>query len=543
MKETLNEIKRNSWYKQAGNIKAYYIFAPCKGAMVCLGAKLGFWSMTNGKYMEAFELYDNFVALSKKNLELQKKDPNNIDKLLKICENKSAILYKYYEKYDSRNIDIMDLKNIQKSLKKLNELNYNYWCNAFFCDIYDPNGEELLKHELEKENIKLSDKEMSIMLKTSLLNYAQEEKLALLKIVQLKLKNLPQDKIQQLIKEHSQAYFYINNSWESTTFLDEAYFTKKLSEIENPDQEIKRITTDWELEHKKIQEKYAISENLMNVFYYFRQLFVLRDMRKKHTLLTNHYYDLLMKRLCQLESLPFEKMGVIRVEEITKKIDQAEILNLIAQRKNLLLEIYTPKKSTILSGVKGIKIYNLLQKSYGQVGNLRGLGACKGKVQGIVRIILGETHFTKFNEGDILVAPMTRPEFVPLMKKASAIIADEGGITCHAAIISRELNIPCIVGTQKATSKLKDGMLVEVDADNGIVKVIRHMKLLSVQSLVDKELEKNPNLIDVLKQGLLNITAAAERFKPSISQQIGKDIKVHAISMAIRRYAEKNIRK
>ncbi|MBI2135817.1 hypothetical protein HYU06_01980 [Candidatus Woesearchaeota archaeon] len=509
--------------------------------MVCLGAKLGFWALTNGKYVEAFELYDNFVAISRKNLELQKKDPRHIDKFLKLCENKSALLYKYYKKLDSSNIAQMNIKQLQTSIKRLDGLNYDYWCSAFFCDLYDPNGEELLKHELEKENTILTDKETSIMLKTSWLNYAQEEKLALLNIAQSRLKNLPQDKIQQLVREHAQRFFYINNSWESTAILDEAYFTKKLAEIRDPEQDLIRLTTNWELEHKKIQQKHNLSENIMNIFYYFRQLFILRDKRKKHTLLTNHYYDLLMKRICQLHDLPFEKMGVIRVEEVTKEINKANIMNLISQRKNLFLEIYTPKKSTFLSGVKAVGLYNLLQKSYGQVGNLRGLGACKGKVQGIVRVILGETHFSKFNEGDILVAPMTRPEFVPLMRKASAVVTDEGGITCHAAIISREMNIPCIVGTQKATAKLKDGMLVEVDASNGIVKVIRHLKLLSVQSLVDKELEKNPNLIEVLKEDLLNITAAAEKFKPSISQQLGKEIKVHAISMAVRRYAEKNI--
>lgn len=68
---------------------------------------------------------------------------------------------------------------------------------------------------------------------------------------------------------------------------------------------------------------------------------------------------------------------------------------------------------------------------------------------------------------------MTRPEFVPLMKKAAAIITDEGGITCHAAIVSRELNIPCIIGTRIATKVLKDGDYIEVDADNGIVKILR----------------------------------------------------------------------
>ena len=68
---------------------------------------------------------------------------------------------------------------------------------------------------------------------------------------------------------------------------------------------------------------------------------------------------------------------------------------------------------------------------------------------------------------------MTRPEFVPLMRKAKAIITDEGGITCHAAIISRELKILCIIGTKTATRLLKDGDLVEVDANTGVVKILK----------------------------------------------------------------------
>ena len=75
-------------------------------------------------------------------------------------------------------------------------------------------------------------------------------------------------------------------------------------------------------------------------------------------------------------------------------------------------------------------------------------------------------------KGDIIIAPMTRPEYVPLMEKASGIITDEGGITCHAAIISRELNIPCIIGTQVATEILKDGDIVEINANEGIVRKI-----------------------------------------------------------------------
>ena len=75
-------------------------------------------------------------------------------------------------------------------------------------------------------------------------------------------------------------------------------------------------------------------------------------------------------------------------------------------------------------------------------------------------------------KGNILVTSMTRVEFVPLMRKAKAIITNEGGIACHAAIVSRELNIPCIIGTKVATDRLKDGDKVGLDLKNGEIKLL-----------------------------------------------------------------------
>jgi pyruvate,water dikinase len=96
-----------------------------------------------------------------------------------------------------------------------------------------------------------------------------------------------------------------------------------------------------------------------------------------------------------------------------------------------------------------------------------------GKARGIVKVITSAKLLYKVNEGDILVTAMTRPEYLISMRKAAAIITDDGGITCHAAIISRELKIPCIIGTKYATRILKDGDLVEVDANKGIVKILK----------------------------------------------------------------------
>ena len=100
---------------------------------------------------------------------------------------------------------------------------------------------------------------------------------------------------------------------------------------------------------------------------------------------------------------------------------------------------------------------------------LRGLGVSPGIGVGTVKLILNEKEIDKIKKGDVLVTTMTTPDMVPAMKKASAIVTDEGGMTCHAAIVSRELGIPAVVGTKEGTKVLKEGMLVTVDGEKGII--------------------------------------------------------------------------
>ncbi|MCY0873459.1 MAG: pyruvate, water dikinase [Acidianus infernus] len=100
---------------------------------------------------------------------------------------------------------------------------------------------------------------------------------------------------------------------------------------------------------------------------------------------------------------------------------------------------------------------------------VKGLAASPGIASGIARVILDVKEAGNFKKGDILVTRMTDPDWVPIMKIASAIVTDEGGITSHAAIVSRELGIPAIVGTKEATKVIKDGQEITVDATRGIV--------------------------------------------------------------------------
>jgi pyruvate, water dikinase len=100
---------------------------------------------------------------------------------------------------------------------------------------------------------------------------------------------------------------------------------------------------------------------------------------------------------------------------------------------------------------------------------LTGLGAAPGVATGIVRLISSGRELDKVKQGDIMVTKMTMPDMVPGMKRAGAIVTDEGGMACHAAIVSRELGCPAVVGTKKATSTLKEGMEITVDGGKGMV--------------------------------------------------------------------------
>jgi len=101
---------------------------------------------------------------------------------------------------------------------------------------------------------------------------------------------------------------------------------------------------------------------------------------------------------------------------------------------------------------------------------LKGQSAFFGKVTGRVSIINLPKDMRKMRDGDVLVSRSTNPSLIPAMRQSSAFVTDLGGLTCHAAIIAREMEKPCIVGTKIATRVLKDGDMVEVDATNGIVK-------------------------------------------------------------------------
>lgn len=126
----------------------------------------------------------------------------------------------------------------------------------------------------------------------------------------------------------------------------------------------------------------------------------------------------------------------------------------------------------IIGGRKAVEIFEKFDEKIEDIKKFKGNSASLGVVRGVARVLISTQELKKMNKGDILITTMTTPDFVMAMKKAAAIVTDEGGMTSHAAIISRELGIPCIVGTKVATQVLRDGDMIEVDANKGVVKIL-----------------------------------------------------------------------
>lgn len=198
----------------------------------------------------------------------------------------------------------------------------------------------------------------------------------------------------------------------------------------------------------------------------------------RRELQTWSYYHLefLLKEIAKRLHLSMKQLRMMLPEEAeialrTEKVNH----NLLNERLQLVVYGYKPKRFYLTGKLakdfvkKEIKVEEKIKK----VNKLSGEVASPGKAKGEVAIINAPEDIKKMKAGNILVSFSTNPNLMPAIRQAAAIVTDEGGLTCHAAIVSRELGIPCVVGTKIATQVLKDGDRVGVDANKGIIIKIK----------------------------------------------------------------------
>lgn len=208
--------------------------------------------------------------------------------------------------------------------------------------------------------------------------------------------------------------------------------------------------------------------------------------KKLEKLRTVDYYDdfnycvlgKYLRKLAKENKLPYELIWQLTLPEILKLAHKKLTLSkkeLIQRKKYFVYTFFNDRKNLVSGKSFAIRVNKILctKINLRKQRIIKGRTAQPGSTTGIVKIVHSIADIKKIRPGNILVSISTNPDLMPALRIANAIITDEGGIISHAAIISRELNKPCIIGTKIATKVLKDGDLVKVDANKGIVKILK----------------------------------------------------------------------
>jgi len=181
----------------------------------------------------------------------------------------------------------------------------------------------------------------------------------------------------------------------------------------------------------------------------------------------------LLKEIAKRLGIKLNQLFYLSPEDIQAGLKKKKnFRRLISSRQKNYAIILKNRKLKVYSGQAALKYQEKNQNKSSKI-IIKGNAAYRGSVTGLVKIIRKKSEFKKLGKGEILVTTMTTPDYVPLMKKCAGIITDEGGITCHAAIVSRELKKPCLIGTGNATQILKDGNQVILNANHGIINIIK----------------------------------------------------------------------
>jgi len=254
-------------------------------------------------------------------------------------------------------------------------------------------------------------------------------------------------------------------------------FLDRIKHVENPEKQLKEMNERRIQTEKEIKEWVKLLGFAEKEKTWLKLIRALLYQKTREDYLLSIYEFVFMKffkEIAKRKNISLDQAQRLTVDETIavfegKTIDVAEL----NERRKAALIIQFKEEQLVLSGKEAEKLHKKIIKDVAPKkfsGVLEGQTGYPGLVKGKARLIHHITHLEQLNEDEILVTAATNPAFVISMKRAAAIVTDEGGITCHAAIISRELKKPCVVGTKYAMQFLKTGDLLEVDAANGKVK-------------------------------------------------------------------------
>ncbi len=351
---------------------------------------------------------------------------------------------------------------------------YEYGIIPFFADSgqtsqLSANLKEKLSHYTKDANIAFitlsnPDKPSQMLL---------EEK----NLMQLALDSNNVNQNSSAIKKHQKEFFWLTFGYEGPIYSIEEIW-KRICELrQNKDlKELLEKNKNYAFEVKKEQlellSKLKLNKKIMQAFRITREWMLFKELRKASFFAAYVGFDRLAGEIAKRLTVSKSDVKFLTKEELKSALFENTFPSDLKQRKINSIYYYKNGKFNIITGTEAQEFIkdNIKPTEEENQSIIRGQVAFPGIIKGTVKIVNEPSDMAKMQDGDILVSSATNPNLLPAMKKAVAFVTNVGGITCHAAIVAREMKKPCVIGTKIATKLLKDGDLIEVNADIGEVR-------------------------------------------------------------------------
>jgi phosphohistidine swiveling domain-containing protein len=407
----------------------------------------------------------------------------NKRKFLKFCRvfestYKKALKFRSLSGLDYSKLTNVQLHQVYRRGIKLSL--QHFYCSEYPVDLFDDCFAKIFEDKLDEiGHIKISDQDKKQLQQPVYVSQATFYKQ---KILQLSFQQTVSNKV---LNDLAKKYSWIQMSWDGLNELLDKHVLKEIVKYKKLKknfrlleiQRIKSFSKNIQSHRTRLIKKYQLSSKDVNSYFLLLDTFTkYHDWRKEIQLLSVQVTLRVLKEIAKRFKLSYRTLLMYFNWEIKSLLLNGKQVSrdTIKNRKKGLTFVVKKNKTQIIEGSRAKKVLDkLVIKSLKAqpVSKTSGLVANPGKIQGKAVVVKGAADALKLmKRSNILITSMTTVDYLPAMQKAGAIVTDDGGITCHAAIISRELGIPCIVGTKIATQIFKSGDLVEVDAERGIVR-------------------------------------------------------------------------
>ncbi len=432
----------------------------------------------NIKYINGWYYFDA-DEMKKESLEYQeiyRKESRALSKLADRIRQKAEELT-VIAKESCKNLKTKSKNELGKSFLRYNDALEKFMPAVWSFVVIERLLSEQLKKQLKRKfpNLKEDslDEYFSILTTLPEQSSATKEYKSLLKVAIEYKKSGSTAQVEKKIKQIYNKFYYLGAVRVGWTYLAKPYnlthyktMVKDLAKG-SPQTELKELQGKRK-KAKKIYKNFInqkeIDKEIIRDAEILQKYIFLRTARGERIVQSMVYIQKLLKEIALRLNLKLEDIAWFTPKEIAQALKTNNMPDFNSRKSNFVLEV--------IDGKPTVTVKKKLEKKQKEkiIKSFKGTIACLGKAKGKVKIIKTNDDIAKFKKGEVLVASMTRPDMIMAIRKTKAIVTDEGGVTCHAAIVSREFKIPCIIGTKIATKVLKNGNLIEVNANAGVVR-------------------------------------------------------------------------